>query len=284
MRRLSFAASRFLLATVLGIGCSLAAGAAESPQRSASEANAGSDTASDAVDARQFYEVRSYVLGDKGDSAAIDRYLRDALIPALERQGVGPIGAFTNAPEDKTGSERIVVVIPYADPNEMVAVQQAVEADSQYQSDAEEYLSRGPRQPPYERIQGELLRAMQCMKQLNVPEGTLENSERVYELRIYESANERLGNLKVEMFNAGEVPIFLDSGIQPIFIGQCVVGPHTPSLTYLTVYENEQARGKAWQAFREHPDWKVLSKVPKYRGTVSRIHKYVLDPKPYSQM
>ena len=86
------------------------------------------------------------------------------------------------------------------------------------------------------------------------------------------------------IFHSGEVPIFLDSGIQPIFIGQGVVGPFTPSLSYLTVYPNEEARLKAWKAFRAHPDWHVLKAVPKYAGTVSKIHKYVLVPKPYSQM
>lgn len=240
--------------------------------------------ADDALGARQFYEVRSYLLAEQGDAAALDHYLREALIPAMQRQDIGPVGAFTSTAEGDSGGQRVVVVIPYDEPNQMVAVWREVEADPQYQSEAQAYLSRGPEQPAYRRIEGELLRAMQCMPQLNVPQGTLGNSQRVYELRTYESASERLGNLKVDMFNNGEVPIFLDSGIQPIFIGQTVVGSHMPSLTYLTVYDNEAARRKAWQAFREHPDWKVLSKEPKYQGTVSRIHKYVLTPKPYSQM
>jgi hypothetical protein len=86
------------------------------------------------------------------------------------------------------------------------------------------------------------------------------------------------------MFNNGEVPIFLDCGIQPIFIGQSLLGPQTPNLTYLTLYPDEDARLKAWQAFRKHPDWQVLKEVAKYKGTVSHIDKYVLVPKPYSRM
>jgi hypothetical protein len=86
------------------------------------------------------------------------------------------------------------------------------------------------------------------------------------------------------MFNAGEVPIFLDCKIQPIFIGQAVIGGLTPSLTYLTSYANEDARTEAWKAFRAHPDWKTLSAEAKYQGTVNRIDKYVLVAKPYSQM
>ena len=61
---------------------------------------------------------------------------------------------------------------------------------------------------------------MDCMPLLKVPKNQLENHDRVFELRVYESANERLGDLKVHMFNNGEVPIFLDCGIQPILSGK----------------------------------------------------------------
>ncbi len=232
----------------------------------------------------ELYEIRSYLLGDKSDAAAIDKYLGEALIPALERQGIGPIGAFTNSPADETGSNRIVVVIPYKDAAQITSAKAELAEDSAYQSAAASYLKRGPKNPPFQRIQSELLSAMDCWKKIGAAPGSLENNDRVYELRVYESANERLGDLKVDMFNNGEVPIFLDCKIQPIFIGQGVVGPQTPNLTYLTVYENEEARGKAWQAFRSHPDWNVLKKVAKYAGTVSKIDKFVLVPKPYSQL
>ena len=245
--------------------------------------NIDADMAS-AADGHQFYEVRSYVLGDDGDSVAVESYIREALMPALSRQQIGPVGVFKNSGDDETGSQRIVVVIPFDDANQLSQVATKIQSDPQFQSDAKEYLDREPNDPPYQRIRSEMLVSMDCMTQLHVPEGTLGNSERVYELRVYESPNERLGDLKVDMFNSGEVPIFLDSGIQPIFIGKAVVGPQTPNLTYLTMYPSEKARKEAWVAFRSHPDWKVLSKVEKYKGTVSRIDKFVLIPIEGSQM
>lgn len=238
-----------------------------------------------ADDAKQYYEVRSYVLGEKGDADAIDRYLQNALLPALERQSIGPVGVFSNAPSDSKKNPRVVVaVIPYAKIDSITKVNAAVEADAQFQSDAKAYLGRGPSESPYQRIQSELLVAMKCWPEVKVPEEALGNQERVYELRVYESANERIGHLKVEMFNEGEVPIFLDCNITPIFIGQAVVGQYTPNLTYLTMYPNDDARKESWKQFLRHPDWKVLSGVEKYKGTVSKIHKYVLAPKSYSQM
>ena len=240
-------------------------------------------TASVAADS-QVYEVRSYILGEKGDAAAIDSYLEKALIPALNRQGIASVGVFANAANDESGVPRIVVAIPYDSADDIAKIQKAVHADQQYLAAGEDYLGRMKKNAAYQRISSELLVAMDCWPALKVPEGALKNSERVYELRLYESPSEKLGHLKVHMFNNGEVPIFLDSKIQPIFIGQAVVGPQTPSLTYLTMYENEAARLKAWDAFRAHTDWQVLKKVAKYKGTVSKNNTCIMVPKPYSQM
>ncbi|MGI9471455.1 MAG: NIPSNAP family protein [Rubripirellula sp.] len=237
-----------------------------------------------AEQSHQYYEIRSYVLGEDGDHAAINGYLSQALLPALQRQNVGPVGVFTNAESDKSDSKRIIAVIPYDSADAMVEIKSKLDADPQYREAAKTYLDRGPKNAPYGRIESELLVAMDCMPALKVPEGAVENDDRVFELRVYESGNERLGNLKVDMFNNGEVPIFLDCGIQPIFIGQALIGPVTPNLSYLTVYPSESARNDAWVAFRSHPDWLVLKEVAKYQGTVSKIHKYVLVPTDYSQI
>ena len=237
-----------------------------------------------ADDSHEYYEVRSYVLGDQGDAKTIDEYLENALLPALKRQGVGPVGVFTNSADDESGSSRLIVVVPHASADQIAVAKAKLQSDPQYLADAKGYLERASDRPAYERIESELLVSMDCMRKLQVAPESLKNPDRVYEFRIYESSTERLGDLKVDMFNSGEVPIFLDSGIQPIFIGQAVVGPYTPSLSYLTVYPNEAARIEAWKAFRVHPDWLVLKEVAKYQGTVSKIHKFVLVPKPYSQM
>ncbi len=236
------------------------------------------------ADDHQYYEIRSYVLGNNGDAEAINGYLKDALIPALKRHGIGPVGVFTNSASDQTGSARIIAVIPFESADQIATTEAKVQADATFQAAAKTYLDRGPKDSPYARISSELLVSMACMPEMKVPAGTLENDDRVYELRVYESPTERLGHLKVEMFNAGEVPIFLDCNITPIFIGQAIVGPQTPSLSYLTVYPSEAERLKSWELFQKHPDWQVLKAVDKYQGTVNRIDKFVLVPTPYSGM
>lgn len=232
----------------------------------------------------QYYEIRSYLLGEQGDAEAIHEYLRDAFLPAMHRLDAGPIGVFHNSDEDESGSPRIVVVIPHEKADSIHICKKKLTEDAEYQKAAQAYLAREPKNSPYQRIESELLVAMDCMPLLEVPKNQLKNPNRVFELRVYESANERLGELKVDMFNNGEVPIFLDCGIKPIFIGQAIIGPFTPNLSYLTTYPSEKARTEAWTAFRSHPDWQVLKKISKYAGTVSKIHKYVMKPAEYSQI
>ncbi len=233
---------------------------------------------------RQYYEVRTFLLGENGNAEAVDQYIKNALLPALQRAAVGPIGVFTNAASDQSGVRCMVVVIPMDSPIQVATVRDLVQSDPEYQAAAKSFQAGGKSNAPYQRITSELLVSMKCWPQVKIDSQSLKNADRVYELRLYESPNERLGHLKVDMFNNGEVPIFLDCGIQPIFIGQAIMGPQTPNLTYLTMYPSDEDRQKAWQAFRVHPDWKVLSKDEKYKGTVSKIDKFVLVAKPYSQM
>lgn len=242
-----------------------------------------------AENTKQLYEVRRYVLSDVDNFAAVSNYLSKSLKPALNRAGLSPIGLMTNVNDDgsladKTNKPTLAVIIPINEAETIATLNAKVSNDADYLQSADDYLSTPVKSPLVSRIEGELLVAMDCMPELIVPSGSVENDDRVFELRLYESATEKLGNLKVDMFNNGEVPIFYDCGIIPIFIGQAVVGGQTPSLTYLSVYPNDEARLEAWKQFRVHPDWKVLSKEPKYAGTVSRIDKYILRPLSGSEM
>lgn len=242
---------------------------------------ADSGQAGTSVSHKQFYEIRRYVIGEDADAGAIDRYLSEALLPALGRAGTGPVGLF--GPAEQAESQDRFVVITYDRLDQLPAVQAALDADAELRRAAEEFEAGGAK-APYQRISSELLLAMDAMPQAKSGESIGTDESRVYELRIYESANEGLGDRKVEMFNEGEVPIFLDSGIIPVFLGQALVSPYAPSLTYLTAYPDEQARQQAWKTFVEHPDWKVLSGKERYQGTVSKIYKFVLRPLPGSQL
>ena len=231
---------------------------------------------------KQIYEIRKVSPSEGQDAQALDQFLSEQMLPALKRAGAGMVGIFAPAPGAMT--EDRFVAVTYASPAQAIEVAEKLRNDEAFIAARKNLEQGGPKAPPYTRVASELLLAMDCMPQAKSPTQVGTPDSRVYELRVYESANEGLGDLKVEMFNAGEVPIFLDCGIQPVFLGQAVISHYAPSLSYLTAYPNEEARVEAWDKFREHPDWKVLSGVEKYKGTVSKIHLFLLRSLPGSEM
>lgn len=234
------------------------------------------------VSSQQLYEIRQFVIAEGQSGEAVDGYLTEAFLPALKRAGAGPVGAL--APADGEESSDRFLVITYDSAEQMPQVAASLAADEELKKAREAFEAKSGGKAPYARIASELLVAMDCMPKFESPSSVGTEATRVYELRVYESINESMGARKVQMFNEGEVPIFLDCGIKPVFIGQALVGPYSPSLTYLTAYPDNKAREESWVAFRQHPDWKVLSGKEYYKGTVSKIYKYVLKPLPGSDM
>ena len=65
-------------------------------------------------------------------------------------------------------------------------------------------------------------------------------------------------------------------------MARVLAGPKMPNLTYMTVYSGPEQLKEGWAKFGSHPDWAKLKQVEKYKGTVSKIHKTLLVPRPYS--
>ncbi|QDV70799.1 hypothetical protein Poly24_45310 [Rosistilla carotiformis] len=235
-----------------------------------------------AVEGKQYFELREYKLKSDADPTLLDAYLSDALLPALNRMGIETVGLFKT--DTSTEQESRFVLIPLASAGQVAEIPATLANDDAYAKAAADYNKTEPSTPIIDRVRSELLIAFDVMPKLNVPEICKTKQQRIFELRTYESATEHRGDLKVEMFNSGEVPIFLDCGIQPIFFGQALVGDRIPNLTYMTVYPNQEAKDEGWKKFRVHPDWKVLSKKERYANTVSTIHKWNLLPLPASQL
>ncbi len=232
----------------------------------------------------QIIELRTYTLIDAEAETKLDAYLEQALIPALERQGMGPIGAFDQASEAEDGSIQVMLLIPGSSVEAVTSTSAKLTDDQSYQTAAESYSSTPAGQPLVKRIRSELLLSFNCWPKVTVPAQKKEGKPALFEMRVYESPTEKLGELKVEMFNSGEVPIFLDCKIAPVFMGQALIGDKMPNLTYMTVYDDNDTRQGAWKSFSQHKDWQVLKAVEKYKGTVSKIHKSDWTSKSYSRL
>jgi NIPSNAP len=110
-----------------------------------------------------------------------------------------------------------------------------------------------------------------------------DKNERVYELRSYESATEKLFRNKVKMFNeGGEIAIFKKLNFNAIFYSEVIAGNKMPNLMYMTSFENMADRDAHWKNFGSDPDWKALSSLPEYRNNVSHIDIMFLRPAAYS--
>jgi hypothetical protein len=233
---------------------------------------------------KQVLELRTYTLVDAEAEKTLDAYLQHALLPALAKQGLGPCGVFDQAEEGLDGAIQVMLLIPGPNVEDVTAAAARLAADSDYQQAAHEYLGTPHDQPIFTRVQSELLLSFDCWPKVVVPKQKQTEQPRLFELRVYESPTERMGDRKVEMFNSGEVPIFLASNIRPVFMGQALIGDKLPNLTYMTVHDTADERKEAWKKFSSHPDWKALKSVEKYQGSVSKIHKSDWRPKDYSQL
>ena len=235
--------------------------------------------------APQVLELRWYRFRFGPMEARWSEYAKDVLIPALNRAGVKPVGAFGVAVGPDSPS--VLVLLPHPSAESVVTLAARVTADAEYERAAAAFRSLAASDPPYVRRESSLLVAFDRAPSLELRSEPLASPSRIFELRTYESHNEAAGATKIEMFEeSGEIEIFRRVGITPVFFARNVVGPGLPSLTYLVVFADAAAREKAWAAFREDPEWVKLRAAPRYANSeiLTNIHSMILRPTAFSQI
>jgi hypothetical protein len=155
-------------------------------------------------------------------------------------------------------------------------------ADKIFQNAGEAIIHAPKSDPAFVRYESSLMYAFEMFPQLKVP---TQAPTRLLQLRIYESHSNERGRKKIEMFNqGGELGIFARCGMTGVFFGQTVVGSKLPSLTYMLSFPSEEEQKKAWDTFRNDPDWKRLSKADEYKDAVSNVTNLILRPSAGSQI
>ncbi|MDX2179640.1 MAG: NIPSNAP family protein [Bryobacteraceae bacterium] len=134
---------------------------------------------------------------------------------------------------------------------------------------------------PYVRMETQILEAFTGMPTVAVKAA---EKPRVFELRTYESNDNRALRKKIGMFNDGEIAIFRKTGLDPVFFGEMVAGPNQPCLVYLLAYDSFAAREANWAKFLADPDWLKLRATPGLSDgeIVSNISSLFLRPLPFS--
>jgi NIPSNAP protein len=251
----------------------------------AASSGSGAQTQADASKAPQFYTWRQYILRTGTQPRRLADYLQNAAVPALNRLGHSPVGVF----EVTFGlpSPTIFVLTPSSSLESLMSIEGNLERDQVFMKAAEGYLNAPATDPVYVRQDVSLLSAFPNVPRIEVPAAAAANGPRLFELRTYESHNERAHQAKVRMFaEMGETEIFRRCGLTPVFFARTVAGSRMPSLMYMLVHENMAGREKSWDNFRTNADWKKLSATPGYTDPeiVSNITTVFLRPAAYSQI
>jgi hypothetical protein len=232
--------------------------------------------------ARQYIELRRYHLLPGAKQRAFSTFVGNVAIPAMNRAGVGRVGAFTvmygeNAPS-------MLLVLQHQSLESVATLREKLANDSTYVREGAAILDAPLSDPAFVRAESSVLRAIEAMPAIEPSAGAEKATPRIMELRTYESHSDKAAINKLKMFNAGEVPIFRKTGLTPVFFGEAVVGGRLPNLTYMLTFADMAARDAAWAAFSKDPDWKTLSGDPQYKDNVSAISDIILRPTAYSQI
>jgi hypothetical protein len=231
---------------------------------------------------RQYIELRRYHLLPGAKQRAFSSFIGDVAIPAMNRAGVGKVGAFTIVYGENEPS--LLLALTHSSLESVVSLRERLAADAEFTRAGAGILDAPLSDPAYVRAESTLLRAFDAMPVLEASAGAGTNTPRIFELRTYESHSDKAALNKRAMFNAGEVPIFRRTGLIPVFFGETIIGAKMPSLTYMLTFKDMAARDAAWAAFGQDPDWKKLSGDPQYKENVSAISDIILRPTAYSQV
>jgi hypothetical protein len=234
---------------------------------------------------RDFYQIKTYLYSSPEQGRILDHYLEFALLPALHRAGISPVGVFRPLGDDTATLHRICLLIPFRSFQEYLGLTHILDGDRQYQADGRDYLDAEYKHPPYLRFESVLLQAFEDMPIPAIPALKSPKSERIFELRSYEGATEKIHQNKVRMFNqGGEIPLFSRLGFNAVFYAEVISGGHMPNLMYMTSFEDSTAHDQHWKQFGTDPQWKKLSSAPEYQNNVSHIDILLMHPAPYSDL
>jgi NIPSNAP len=234
---------------------------------------------------QEFYQIKIYHLKNAEQEKSVDDYLRNAFLPALHKTGISKVGVFKPIANDTAADKLIYVLIPLKSMDQLLTLPVQLEKDADYNNTGSAYLNAVYNNASYARIESILLKAFRFAPQMQLPKLSSTKTERIYELRSYESPTEKLYLNKVHMFNeGGEIPLFARLGFNAVFYADVINGSHMPNLMYMTSFENKAIHDEKWKAFGSDPEWKKLSAMPEYQHNVSKADIILMHATDYSDI
>jgi NIPSNAP protein len=229
--------------------------------------------------ARDYLELRQYQIDTEAQKEGFKAFMQDAAIPALNRTGISPVGVFE--PAEDLGP--IYVLLRHKSLESFATLTEKLKDDQTFIAAGADFLDAAAEKPAYARMESALMVAFTGMPKLESPAG---GTDRVYQLRIYESPSVQTGQKKIEMFNRGEIDIFRQNGLNPVFFGETLSGGKMPNLTYMLSFDSMEQQKASWKRFVSSPEWKALSSMPEYadKKILCGITNLSLKPMACSQL
>ena len=233
-----------------------------------------------AAGAQEFYQLRTYFMRNGPQPALTQGYFERALIPALNRLKLGPVGAFKLdiGPETPT----FYVLIPSASADALLGLDAALGSDPEYVKAASGFRDAPASAPAFVRSERTMLSAFAGWPKLTPPK----KEKRIFQLRTYESPSQVAHTSKIRMFNEAEIGLFTKHGLNPVFFADTVIGTRMPSLQYMLTFADTAELNDHWSAFGSDPAWRELSHKPGNTDAeiVSNITNLYLSPLSCSQI
>ena len=239
---------------------------------------------------RAFIEFREYHCATAEKKQLLINILDRAMIPALNRQEITPVGVFEASAElnagdrsyDAANNLKVYLLCQYSNMQQMTTVTSRLLADEVFMAAAADVFKAPMNDPVYETCESTLMYGFPNCPQIEVPTDT---PSRLFQIRFYKSYNIERNATKIAMFDPdGELELFRKCGMAPVFFGDTLAGRMMPNLTYMLGFKNAEEKDAAWAKFVASPEWKELSGNPKYKDTANKIVNIVLKPSPQSQV
>jgi hypothetical protein len=233
---------------------------------------------------RQYYQIRRYSMLSGPQTKLTESFFADALIPAVGRLGLGPVGAFRLDIGPDTPAFYLLIPGPSIDV--LAELDLRLAQDAEFLKAAEPFWNATATAPAFQRVDISLLSAFAGWPKVTPPAASSNKGKRIFQLRTYESPSNGDHVRKVEMFHAGEFEIFLNAGFHPVFFGDTLLGSRLPNLTYMLSFTDQGELDAKWNVFRNDPAWKKLSTSPRYSSDqiVTNITNLILSPLDCSQI
>jgi hypothetical protein len=229
---------------------------------------------------RDYYELQQYTVENEEQKKGLDTFFKEAAIPALNRAGIKPVGVFYPS----EGLSPVYVLLRHASVESFSTLIERLGEDEELKTKGAAFINAPASAPAFKRMESSFMVAFKGMPKVETP---VRNPGRVFQLRTYESPSVKTGLKKIEMFNdAGEISIFREVGLNPVFFGQTLAGAKMPNLTYMLAFKNMDEQKAAWKKFGGHPDWQKLRGMPEYsdKAILCGITNLLLVAADYSQI